>query len=47
MTFDEAFELGECEWCECDPVSCQSDGYCKQSKKLEEDEDDGRTEGDI
>lgn len=45
MTFDEAFELGECEWCECDPVSCQFSNYCKQSERLkeakEEDEYDG------
>lgn len=37
ITFEEAFENGDCEWCECDPASCEFTGYCK----LMEDEEDG------
>lgn len=44
-SFEEAFEDGDCEFCELDPTSCEFCGYCKMDKDLEDD--DGREKGDI
>lgn len=37
MTFEEAFENGDCDDCEMDPVTCEFCGYCANDTEPDED----------